>query len=65
MPKKNTGYKLLQNVNNNVRYYGQEKTLKGGDISAMFICPKCDELWRARINNVVRGSTKSCGCKKD
>lgn len=61
--RKNTGYKLLQTINNGIKYYGQERTEKGGDISAMFICPKCNNLWRSRISNVVRGGTKSCGCK--
>lgn len=56
-------YKLGQDVANGVRYFGQERMEKKTR-KALFICPFCNETWRASIANVECGNTKSCGCKK-
>ena len=44
-------------------YFGQDKVEKHGS-TAMFICPKCTELFRCRTDLIISGNTKSCGCKQ-
>ena len=56
-------YKLGEVVANGVRYFGQEKTIKGSK-TAMCICPECDCLWRVELRYIRGGNTKHCGCKK-
>jgi len=52
-------FKLLQEVNNGVVYFGRKKVIKG-HTTAMFICPKCGELWRCKISDVVAGRARQC-----
>lgn len=47
-----------------VIYFGQDQTGEEEGTTAMFICPKCTELFRCRTDHVVNGNTKSCGCKQ-
>lgn len=56
-------YEMMQNINNNIKYFGQRKVING-TTTAMCICPHCNELWRASINNIKTGSTTNCGCLK-
>ncbi len=44
-----------------VIYFGQDQTGDAGS-TAMFICPRCTELFRCRTDHIVSGNTKSCGC---
>lgn len=44
-------------------YFGQNKVEEAGS-TAMFICPKCMELFRCRTDLIISGNTKSCGCKQ-
>lgn len=45
-----------------VRYTNKDKNRKWfGD----FICPRCGQTFNSRINNVVKGETRSCGCIRD
>jgi len=55
-------FKLGEVVANGVKYFGQEKVTKGIR-SAMFVCPLCEELWRANFFNVIKGRISHCGCK--
>lgn len=54
-------YKLLEEVNNGFKYFGQEKIIKNNR-TCVFICPHCDETFRANLGGIINGSTKSCGC---
>lgn len=56
-------YRLGQEIKNGVRYFGQETTDKKGNIYAKCVCPRCGELWKVRLSNVVSGETESC-CNK-
>jgi uncharacterized C2H2 Zn-finger protein len=44
-------------------YFGQDKIEEHGS-TAMFICPKCTELFRCRTDLIISGNTKSCSCKQ-
>ena len=47
----------------NIVYFGQDRTGEEGT-TAMFVCPKCKELFRCRTDHIVSGNTRSCGCKQ-
>jgi len=53
-------YKLGEEINNGVKYFGQEKRLQNGAMTAMCVCPVCGELWRATLKFVRNGSSKQC-----
>lgn len=55
-------YQMLEEINNGVKYFGQEKFIKGAT-TALCICPKCNNTWRVVLKSVRRGLSKSCGCK--
>ena len=42
-----------------VKFLGQDK-----NFNSVYLCkcPVCGELWDARINGIISGSVKSCGC---
>ena len=52
-------YKLGEELANGVKYFGQEKTVKKVR-TAMFVCPRCNELWRVAIAKVKIGAIASC-----
>ena len=53
-------WKLGEEVNNGIRYFGQQRKNKDS-VTALFIC-HCGEAWRCRITSIVSGASKSCGC---
>lgn len=57
-------YELGDVVENEIRFFGQQRT-KNGNISAMCICPVCDETWRVNLATVRAGKIVSCGCKRN
>ena len=46
----------------NIIYFGQDKVEKDGTY-AMFVCPRCTELFKCRTDHIISGNTQSCGCK--
>ena len=65
--KKDTYYftaKLGEVINNGIKYFGQYKVSDNYIHTAAFICPKCNELFRADTKKVQDGSIKDCGCTK-
>jgi len=54
-------YRLGDKVNNIV-YWGQEKMVNK-NITALFVCPSCSELWRCQISRVKSGRTMKCKCR--
>ena len=58
-------YKLNELVGTKgIRYWGQFKSsVNGGQASAMFICPVCNETWRTSMYKVVNDIIRHCGCE--
>jgi len=56
--------KLGEIINNGIKYFGRYKISDNYVHTADFICPKCNELFRANIKKVQDGSIKDCGCTK-
>ena len=59
--------RLGEVINNGIKYFGgyRKEVLRHNTIhSAKFICPKCDELFRANTKKIQDGSIKDCGCTK-
>ena len=54
-------YRLGDKVNNIV-YWGQEKMVNK-NITALFVCGSCGELWRVAITRVKNGTTMKCKCR--
>ena len=54
-------YRLGDKVNS-VTYWGQEKMVNK-NITAMFVCGSCGELWRVAITRIKNGTTTKCKCK--
>jgi len=52
-------FKLGEDINNGILYWGQDKIVKSNRTCAC-ICPVCNKVWRAHISSVLSGSTKSC-----
>lgn len=57
-------YKIGDVVENDVKYFGKEKIVNKHR-TAMFICPRCNELWRVAISSIANSRTKSCGCVRE
>ncbi len=47
----------------NIIYFGQDKVEKDSTY-AMFVCPRCTELFKCRTDHIISGNTRSCGCKQ-
>lgn len=47
----------------NIIYFGQDKVEKDGTF-AMFVCPRCTELFKCRTDHIISGNTQSCGCRQ-
>ena len=64
--KNNTYYffdRLGEVINNGIKYFGGYKVVDYKH-TAKFICPKCNELFRANTKKIQDGSIKDCGCTK-
>lgn len=58
-------YKLGEIIGpHNIKYWGQLQLKKRG-MTAMFICPICDNVFRHYIYQIKAGNCKSCGCKSN
>ena len=55
-------YKLGEIINNDVKYFGQDKTVNKHR-TCMCICPECGELWRVALSAIVGGHIKGCLCQ--
>jgi len=55
-------YRLFEEVNNGIRYFGKIKTVNKKE-TAEFIC-HCGEAFRSTLPPILSGRRKSCGCKK-
>ena len=66
--KKNDTYyfsaRLGEVINNGIKYFGKHKISDNYTHTADFICPKCNELFRANTKKVQDGSIKDCGCTR-
>jgi len=65
--KSNTYYfyaELGEVINNGIKYFGRHKVSDKYVHTAAFICPVCNELFRADTKKVQNGSIKDCGCTK-
>jgi len=63
-PHKNAFYANLGDVINGLVYFGKQRSNRAG-ITAAFICPNCDELFRARVSDVKKDKIHSCkACAK-
>ena len=54
-------YRLGDKING-ITYWGQEQMVNK-NITALFICPACSELWRVGITRVKNGNVKKCSCR--
>jgi len=54
-------YKLGETIANDIKYFGQEKIVKG-ERTAVCIC-HCGKSWRVIVSRIARGVVKSCGCR--
>ena len=59
----NTTYKLLEEIANGIKFFGQIKTINGRT-TCMAVC-HCGELWRVDISSVKAGKSKGCGCGRN
>ncbi len=52
-------YKLGEEIAYGVKYFGREKSIDKV-LTAMCICPRCNELWRVPLCKVRSGARISC-----
>jgi len=57
-------YKLGEEVKHGIKFWGHKLKDKKANLTYLFICPKCGELWRSTISKVLNAKARSCGCKK-
>ncbi len=56
-------YSLFQVVAHGITYFGKVREESGGKATAEFIC-SCGEPFRSELQPIIKGKTKTCGCKK-
>lgn len=57
-----TMHRLGESVGDNgFKWWGQPRVVKQ-QMTAMFICPHCEEANRMRVYPILASVTKSCGC---
>ena len=54
--------KLGEKLPNNIRFWGHKKIDKKHNITFLFICPECGELFRTGLASIMTGARKKCKC---